>query len=108
MIGGRAATGSATTVASEAGSRAFSQSIGTWKVTRVPSPSRLCDVDTAAVQRHQTLDDREAEPGAVVAPVVARSRLEERIADARQIGIADPDAGVRDGDGDRTALGSSR
>ncbi len=50
------------------------------------------------MQRQQPLDDRQAEPGAVVAAVVARARLEERIADARQIVGADADAGVLDRD----------
>ncbi len=54
------------------------------------------DLDLAAVQRQQSLDDRKAEPGAVVAAVVGRARLEERIADARQIVAADADAGVLD------------
>ena len=73
-------------------------------MTRVPSPSRLAMLELAAVQRHQALDDRKPEPGAVVAAVVGAARLEERIADARQIVVADADAGVLDRDDDARPL----
>src|SRR5437764_3463572 len=43
------------------------------------------DRQLAAVQRHQPLDDRQAEAGAVVRPVIGGAHLEERIADVRQI-----------------------
>ncbi len=66
------------------------------------------DLHAAAVQRHQALDDREAEPGAVVAAVVGRARLEERIADARQILGADADAGILDRDHDDRRPSRSR
>ena len=77
-------------------------------MTRVPSPSRLAISTLAAVQRDQALDDRQAEPGAVVAAVVGRARLEERIADARQIVGADADAGVLDRDRRCGALALAR
>src|SRR5439155_12634017 len=43
------------------------------------------DLDLATVQRHQPLNDREPQSGSIVAPVVGRARLEERIADARHV-----------------------
>src|SRR5262249_39245811 len=54
------------------------------------------DVETAAVQRHQSLDDGKAEAGPVERPRVRAARLEERIADARHVGRIDTDAGVDD------------
>ena len=73
-------------------------------------PQPAADIDPAAVQRDQPLDDGQAEPGAVVTPVVARARLEERIADAGEIVVADADAGVLDGEHDDVAvdLGADR
>src|SRR6266545_3991575 len=69
-----------------------------------PLPDPALDGDVAAMQRQQPLHDREAEPGAVVAAVVGGARLEERVADARQILGIDADAGVGDGDRDGAAL----
>src|SRR5258708_2657868 len=63
------------------------------------------DRDLAAVQFHQALDDREAEPGAVMAPVIGSARLEEGAADPRQILLADADAVVLDRDRDHGAFG---
>ena len=65
-------------------------------------------LDLAAVQRHQALDDRKPEAGAVVAAVVGGARLEERPADARQIVGADADAGVLDRDQDVGGLDAWR
>src|SRR3954447_24888260 len=39
----------------------------------------------AAMQRHQAFDDRQAEPGAFVAPLIGLAGLKERIADPLQI-----------------------
>src|SRR5262245_48126487 len=43
------------------------------------------NLDAAAVQRQQPLDDGQAETRAGMAAIVARPRLEERVADLRQI-----------------------
>src|SRR5262249_60388954 len=67
-------------------------------------PQPALDLETPAVQRQQTLDDRQAQAGAVVATVVARSRLEERIPEVRQILRADADPVVLHGDHDSSAL----
>ena len=56
------------------------------------------DIHVAAVQAHQALHDRQAEAGAVVPPVVGGARLEEGLAEPRQIGLADADAGILDRD----------
>src|SRR5262249_28507960 len=53
-------------------------------------------LDLAAMQRHKSLNDREPQSGSIVATVIGRARLEERIADARHVLAVDPDAGVRD------------
>src|SRR5262245_26014668 len=58
------------------------------------------NLELAAVQRKQSLDYGDAEPGAVVTAVIARARLEERLADAGQILDADADAVVLDRDRD--------
>src|SRR4029077_13031576 len=63
------------------------------------------DRDVAAMQLDQTLDDREAEPGPVMAPVVGSARLEKRPADPGQVLLADADAIVLDHDRDHGALG---
>src|SRR5262245_3650052 len=67
-------------------------------------PKPALDANVAAVQRQQALDDRNAEPGAVMAAVVGRARLEERIADARQVLGVDTDARVGNGHRDAAAL----
>src|SRR5262245_43732924 len=54
------------------------------------------DFEGAAMQRHETLDDREAETGAVIGPCIGAAGLEERIADAGKILGRDSDAGVLD------------
>src|ERR1700691_6175040 len=54
------------------------------------------DREFAAVQPHQALDDGEPQPGPAVAPVERGTRLEVRLADARQILIADSDAVILD------------
>ena len=61
-------------------------------------------IDLAAMQGDQALDDRQSEPGAVVAAVIGRARLEERIAEPRQVAFADADAGILDRDGDARAV----
>src|SRR4029453_5930026 len=43
------------------------------------------DLDLTAMQCHQPLNDREPQSGSIVATVVGRARLEERIADARHV-----------------------
>src|SRR5262249_44760024 len=47
------------------------------------------DFDLAAVQRGQSLHDREPKAGPVVPPIVGGARLEKRLAQARQIVLAD-------------------
>ena len=58
------------------------------------------DVDFAAVQPHQTLDDGKSETGAAVAAVIGARGLKIRLADARQIFVADADAVVLDHEDD--------
>ena len=85
----------ASSIGSAAPARAFAidrQAHGHARALAQPA----ADIHLAAVQPHQALDDRQAEPGAVVAAVVGRARLEERLAEARQIVVADADAGVLD------------
>src|SRR5215471_595199 len=53
------------------------------------------DLDLATVQRHQPLDDRKPQTGSVMAAVVGRTRLKERITDARHVLAVDADTGVR-------------
>ena len=101
-IGNRSTFGASSTA------RAVSQSSGRRTVTRVPSPSRLRIVDVAAMQLDQALDDRQAEAGAVVTAVIGGARLEERIADAAQIVLADADAGVLDRDGHMRGVAFAR
>ena len=60
----------------------------------VAEPAR--DIHLAAVQPHQAFDDRQPEPGAVMAAVVGGARLKEGFAEPRQIVLADADAGVLD------------
>src|SRR5262245_6191757 len=62
------------------------------------------DLDLTAMQRHQPLNDREPQSGSIVATVVGRARLEERIADARHVLGVDPDAGIRNRHCKRSAL----
>src|SRR5690242_9121934 len=52
------------------------------------------DIDLAAMQTHQTLDDREAKARAVVAAITGGASLEKGLAEARQIGLDDADACV--------------
>src|SRR5215472_4265013 len=54
------------------------------------------DRDLAAVQRHQSLDDRKTEAGPIVPPIVGATRLEERLANPRKILLGDADAAVLD------------
>src|SRR5262245_51886597 len=61
---------------------------------------RRLHIDLAAMQGDQAFDDRQSEPGAVVPAVIGRPRLEERRTDTRQVGLADADAGILDGDRD--------
>jgi hypothetical protein len=53
----------------------------------------------AAVQPHQTLDDRQSKAGSAVPTVKGGACLEVRLADAREIFIADANAGVFDDEG---------
>src|SRR5262249_55703882 len=59
-----------------------------------PLAHATADVDVAAVQIHQALDDREPEAGAVAPAAVGTARLEKGFAEPRQIGLADADAGI--------------
>ena len=61
-----------------------------------PLAQPAADIHVAAVQPHQALDDRQAEAGAVVPAVVGRARLEEGLAQPRQVVLADADAGILD------------
>ena len=65
-------------------------------------------LDIAAMQADEAFHDGEAETGAVMAAVMAGARLEERIADARQVGFADADAVVLDRDGEAARLRRAR
>ena len=56
------------------------------------------DVDLAAVQADEALDDRQAETRPVLAAVIRCIGLEEGLAQARQVGLADADAVILDGD----------
>ena len=67
---------------------------------RVPSPTRLRIENLAAVQPHQALDDGKPQAGAAVAAVIGGARLKVRLADPRQILVADADAVVLDHEGD--------
>src|SRR5882757_3377061 len=51
------------------------------------------DLDLAAMELDEPLDDRQPETAAVVLARVGAARLEERIADAREIVRRDTDAG---------------
>ena len=64
--------------------------------TRVPTPGALSMRDRAAMQPDEAAHQRQAQPGAVGDAVVARTRLEEGIAEARQMFRRDADAGVGD------------
>src|SRR5688572_22630698 len=55
-------------------------------------------------QRHQPLHDGEAKTGPVVTTVIRTLRLEELVAEAREILLADADAVVLDGDQDIAVL----
>src|SRR6185437_5244051 len=50
----------------------------------------------AVVQTDEPFDDRKAETGTIVAAVIGRARLEEGLAQARQIVLTDADAGIFD------------
>src|SRR3974390_1482510 len=56
-------------------------------------------LNVAVVQTDQPFDDGKAKPGAVLAAIVGRIRLEERLAQARQIGFTNTDARILDRDG---------
>src|SRR5262249_54246400 len=49
------------------------------------------DSEFTAMQMHQALDDGETEPGAALATVIRTAGLEIRLADPRQILVADAD-----------------
>src|SRR5262249_34943316 len=57
-------------------------------------PKPAYDPQFAAVQRQQSLHDRQPESGPVVAPVVRGACLEERLADARHVVGVDAEAGI--------------
>ena len=63
-------------------------------------PGALADaaanVDFAAVQPHQSFDDRQTETGAAMTAVIGSARLKVRLADAGQIFFVDADAVVFD------------
>src|SRR5229473_8500325 len=52
--------------------------------------------DLAGMQFDETLDDRQPEAGAFVAPLIGLAGLEERIADPLEIVGRDADAGIAD------------
>src|SRR6185312_12949488 len=54
------------------------------------------DLDIAAVQPDQPFHDRQSETGAAMTAIVARTRLEIRLADAREILLVNTDAIVFD------------
>src|SRR5262249_11185670 len=60
-----------------------------------PLSQPTLDSNLAAMQPHQALDDREAEAGAVMAAITGGAPLEKSFAEARQIGLDDADARVR-------------
>ena len=62
------------------------------------------DIDIAAMQLYQALDDRKAETGPVVAAIISAARLEKRFAKPRQIGFADADTGIFNGNIDLIAV----
>ena len=66
-------------------------------VTRVPTPGRSRGRG-AVVQADQSAHQRQAEPGAFEAAIIAGLDLKERVAEPRQIIRPDADAGVSDGD----------
>ena len=57
------------------------------------------------MQRQQPFHDRDAKPGPIMAAVIGRARLEERIADARKVVRGDADAGVFDRHDQHRCLG---
>src|SRR5215469_552424 len=75
-------------------------------------PDMTFDLHDAAMQRQQSFHDRHAEAGPVVAAVVGRARLKERLAHPRQILFPDADPGILDRDDDSVrfpaALGARR
>src|SRR5215831_15482643 len=58
------------------------------------------DIDLAAMQTHQALDDREAQASAVVAAITGRAPLEKGLPEAWQIRLDDADACVRNHQGE--------
>src|SRR5262249_33389107 len=60
-----------------------------------PLSKPALDIDLAAMQTHQALDDREAKARAVVATITGRASLEKGLSEAWQVGLDDADAGVR-------------
>src|SRR6202451_1315915 len=64
------------------------------------------DREFAAMQPHQTLDDGKSQSRAGMAAVIGGAGLEIRLADTRQILVADADATVLDHEGDVACLGA--
>src|SRR5580692_3422456 len=64
------------------------------------------DREFAAVQPHQALDDGKPQARAAIAAVIGSAGLEVRLADPRQIFVADADAIVLDHEGDVARLGA--
>src|SRR5580700_1831383 len=71
-----------------------------------PLADPAADREFAAVQPHQALDDGKPQAGAAMAAVVGGAGLEIRLADPRQILVADADAIVLDHEGDIAGLGA--
>src|SRR5579859_5536950 len=67
-------------------------------------PRAALDADAAAVELDEPLDDRQAETGAVVLARVGAARLEERVAEPREVVGRDADAGVLDREQDVLAV----
>ena len=74
----------------------------------MPLPSSLCISTSPPCSADQAFHDRQAEAGAFVAAVIGLPRLEERIADPRQIVGADADAGILDREHQPGALDARR
>ena len=71
-----------------------------------PLAHPAADRNLAAVQPDQAFDDGKSEPGAAMAAIVGCARLKVRLADARQIFVADADAIVLDHKADACGLGA--
>ena len=64
-----------------------------------------CNTDGATVQLHELFGQREAESGALIAPVVRRIELPELLEQFRKVLFADADTRIRDRECDHARLG---